>query len=145
MVRAVLECPGSVMDSSNFRVERDSMDEVQVPASAYFGDQTRRTVENFPISGWDPAAARPDPSDGPGQVRLRCRQPRSGEADPFRKKPHGSHQPEPADRLRTGAALAKEAFQSGKTIRELCRTQGILPEATLREALDPINMTETHA
>jgi fumarate hydratase class II len=43
------------------------------------------------------------------------------------------------------AALAKEAFKSGKTIRELCREQGILPEATLREALDPMSMTEPHA
>lgn len=43
------------------------------------------------------------------------------------------------------AALAKEAFKSGKTIRELCREQGILPENTLREALDPWSMTEPHA
>jgi fumarate hydratase class II len=42
------------------------------------------------------------------------------------------------------AALAKDAFKSGKTIRELCREQGILPEATLREALDPMSMTEPH-
>ena len=40
------------------------------------------------------------------------------------------------------AALAKEAFKTGKTIRELCREQGILPEATLRDALDPWSMTE---
>jgi fumarate hydratase class II len=40
------------------------------------------------------------------------------------------------------SALAKEAFQSGKTIRQLCREQGILPEATLAEALDPWLMTE---
>jgi fumarate hydratase class II len=40
------------------------------------------------------------------------------------------------------AALAKEAFATGKTIRELCREQGILPEATLNEALDPWGMTE---
>jgi fumarate hydratase class II len=40
------------------------------------------------------------------------------------------------------ARLAKEAFASGETIRNLCRTQGILPEATLREALDPMRMTE---
>jgi fumarate hydratase class II len=42
------------------------------------------------------------------------------------------------------AAIAKEAFKSGKTIRELCREQGILPEATLRDALDPMSMTEPH-
>ncbi len=40
------------------------------------------------------------------------------------------------------ARLAKEAFTTGKTIRELCREQGILPEATLNEALDPMSMTE---
>ncbi len=38
--------------------------------------------------------------------------------------------------------LAKEAFKTGKTIRELCREQGVLPEATLNEALDPWSMTE---
>jgi len=43
------------------------------------------------------------------------------------------------------AALAKEAFKSGKTIRELCREQGVLPEATIREALDPMSMTEPQA
>jgi fumarate hydratase class II len=42
------------------------------------------------------------------------------------------------------AKLAKEAFASGRTIRELCREQGILPENTLAEALDPMSMTEPH-
>jgi fumarate hydratase, class II len=40
------------------------------------------------------------------------------------------------------ARLAKEAFATGRTIRELCREQGILPEVTLNEALDPMSMTE---
>lgn len=35
-----------------FRVERDSMGEVKVPAQAYYGAQTQRAVENFPVSGW---------------------------------------------------------------------------------------------
>jgi fumarate hydratase, class II len=43
------------------------------------------------------------------------------------------------------AQLAKEAFKTGKTIRELCREKSILPEATLKEALDPFSMTEPHA
>ncbi len=43
------------------------------------------------------------------------------------------------------AALAKEAFKSGKTIRELCRDQNILPEKDLNEALEPWSMTEPHA
>ena len=38
--------------------------------------------------------------------------------------------------------LAKEAFKSGKTIRQLCTEQNILPEETLNEALDPMRMTE---
>ncbi len=37
---------------SEFRIERDSMGEVRVPAKAYYGAQTVRAVENFPISGW---------------------------------------------------------------------------------------------
>jgi fumarate hydratase class II len=39
------------------------------------------------------------------------------------------------------AALAKEAFATGKTIRELCREKGILPEEQLNQALDPWRMT----
>jgi fumarate hydratase class II len=34
-----------------FRTEKDTMGEVRVPAQAYFGAQTQRAVENFPISG----------------------------------------------------------------------------------------------
>jgi fumarate hydratase class II len=34
-----------------YRVERDSMGEVRVPADAYYGATTRRAHENFPISG----------------------------------------------------------------------------------------------
>jgi fumarate hydratase, class II len=43
------------------------------------------------------------------------------------------------------AELAKEAFKSGKTIRELCLEQGILPQETLDAALDPYSMTEPQA
>ncbi len=34
-----------------FRTERDSLGELSVPADAYYGAQTARAVENFPISG----------------------------------------------------------------------------------------------
>ncbi|MGB7329718.1 MAG: lyase family protein, partial [Rubripirellula sp.] len=37
---------------TDFRTERDSMGEVRVPANAFYGAQTQRAVENFPISGW---------------------------------------------------------------------------------------------
>src|SRR6266481_3263290 len=36
---------------SEFRIEKDSMGEVKVPAQAFYGAQTQRAVENFPISG----------------------------------------------------------------------------------------------
>jgi fumarate hydratase class II len=39
------------------------------------------------------------------------------------------------------AALAKEAFLTGRTIRELCIEKKILPEAELRESLDLWRMT----
>lgn len=38
--------------------------------------------------------------------------------------------------------LAKQAFASGKTIRELCQEEQILPDDVLTEALDPWTMTE---
>src|SRR3982751_3681575 len=35
----------------SFRTERDPLGELNVPAEAYYGVQTARAVENFPISG----------------------------------------------------------------------------------------------
>ncbi|HET7464947.1 MAG TPA: class II fumarate hydratase [Longimicrobium sp.] len=37
--------------TAGFRVEKDSLGEMQVPADALYGAQTQRAVENFPISG----------------------------------------------------------------------------------------------
>jgi fumarate hydratase class II len=36
---------------SKYRIERDSMGELKVPADALYGAQTQRAVDNFPISG----------------------------------------------------------------------------------------------
>ncbi|HET7010184.1 MAG TPA: aspartate ammonia-lyase [Anaerolineales bacterium] len=44
-------------DISAFRVERDSLGEVRVPAGALYGAQTQRAVENFDISGRRPYRA----------------------------------------------------------------------------------------
>jgi fumarate hydratase class II len=41
----------SSAESSEFRVEHDTMGEVLVPVNALYGAQTQRAVENFPISG----------------------------------------------------------------------------------------------
>jgi fumarate hydratase class II len=38
----------------SYRVEKDSLGEKQVPAEAYYGIQTQRAVENFPITGFRP-------------------------------------------------------------------------------------------
>src|SRR5256885_3968106 len=39
------------VETARFRVEKDSMGEMKVPAAAMYGPQTQRAVENFPISG----------------------------------------------------------------------------------------------
>jgi aspartate ammonia-lyase len=41
---------------ADFRTERDPLGELKVPAAAYYGVQTARAVENFPISGLRAAA-----------------------------------------------------------------------------------------
>src|SRR5258706_5938375 len=42
------------MIHENFRKEKDSLGELQVPAGALYGVQTQRAVDNFPISGLRP-------------------------------------------------------------------------------------------
>ncbi|WP_145353817.1 class II fumarate hydratase [Roseimaritima multifibrata] len=54
---------------TDFRTEHDSMGDVQVPADAYYGAQTQRAVENFPISGWRLPAAM---ISAMGLVKLAC-------------------------------------------------------------------------
>ena len=39
------------MSDEDYRTESDSLGEMRVPADAYWGAQTQRAVENFPISG----------------------------------------------------------------------------------------------
>ncbi len=62
------------MSTDDFRVERDSMGELRVPANALWGAQTQRAVQNFPISG----LAMPSgihPRARPRQVGDRRREP----------------------------------------------------------------------
>ena len=54
---------------SEFRIEKDSMGDVRVPAEAYFGAQTQRAVDNFPISGWE---LPPDLIHAMGRVKYAC-------------------------------------------------------------------------
>jgi aspartate ammonia-lyase len=46
--------------NSQFRIERDSMGDRQIPSSAYYGIQTLRAMENFPISGIKPLSTYVD-------------------------------------------------------------------------------------
>jgi aspartate ammonia-lyase len=49
-----------VLIRDNYRIEKDSMGERQIPESAYYGIQTLRAIENFPISGLKPLATYVD-------------------------------------------------------------------------------------
>jgi aspartate ammonia-lyase len=49
-----------VLIQDNYRIEKDSMGERQIPESAYYGIQTLRAIENFPISGLKPLATYVD-------------------------------------------------------------------------------------
>ncbi len=42
---------------TQFRIEKDSLGEVQVPGAAYWGAQTQRAIHNFPITGLKPYPA----------------------------------------------------------------------------------------
>ncbi len=42
---------------TDYRIEKDSLGEVKVPANAYYAAQTQRAVQNFPISGMKPYPA----------------------------------------------------------------------------------------
>ncbi|MGB7088419.1 MAG: lyase family protein, partial [Phormidesmis sp.] len=46
--------------SEAVRIEKDSMGELELPDSAYYGIQTLRAVQNFPISGLKPLATYVD-------------------------------------------------------------------------------------
>ena len=58
-----------VAEMSKMRTEKDSMGDVQVPEKAYYGAQTQRAVENFPISGWE---LPPAMIHAMGWVKLAC-------------------------------------------------------------------------
>ena len=42
----------------DYRIEHDTMGEVRVPANHYWGAQTQRSHENFPIGDGENAARR---------------------------------------------------------------------------------------
>jgi len=59
----------------DFRTERDSLGEMRVPTHAYWGAQTARAIENYPISG-----LRPHPALVENTVRIKLAAARAHEA-----------------------------------------------------------------
>lgn len=49
-----------MVDSTDFRIEQDSMGDRQIASNVYYGIQTLRAIENFPISGLKPLATYVD-------------------------------------------------------------------------------------
>src|SRR5262245_21036882 len=45
-----MRSPEQVLPEQLFRLEKDSMGEVKVPEHAFYGAQTQRAIDNFPIS-----------------------------------------------------------------------------------------------
>lgn len=43
------------------------------------------------------------------------------------------------------AAIANEAYETGRTVREVAREHNVLPEDELNEILDPLTMVEPRA
>ena len=41
----------AILSDTNTRIEKDTMGDMQVPASAYWGAQTQRSIQNFKIGG----------------------------------------------------------------------------------------------
>jgi len=42
------------IEEKHYRIEKDSLGEVKVPTEVYYGAQTARALDNFPISGIRP-------------------------------------------------------------------------------------------
>jgi aspartate ammonia-lyase len=49
-----------IREEKQMRIEKDSLGERQIPAGAYYGIQTVRAIENFPISGLKPKSSYVD-------------------------------------------------------------------------------------
>src|SRR5256885_14624870 len=47
----LLFCRPNAHPMTDYRVEKDFLGELKVPKEAYWGAQTQRAIENFPISG----------------------------------------------------------------------------------------------
>src|SRR5437870_9235451 len=80
-----------------YRLDKDSMGEVKVPSSAYYGAETQRAVQNFPISGlrlpkeFVRAMALIKLSAARANMQLGLLDPKKGEADRKSTRLNSSH------------------------------------------------------
>ena len=95
------------MAGENFRIERDSMGEVKVPSEAYYGAQTQRAVENFPVSGIGFPRQFIRVLDDPGWVSGRWISPMAGDRLRKSRQVSAAGDGERPDHQRTGAAGKK--------------------------------------
>ncbi|MEM9946913.1 MAG: aspartate ammonia-lyase [Cyanobacteria bacterium P01_D01_bin.36] len=49
-----------MVDSASVRIEKDSMGQLEIPSDAYYGIQTLRAIQNFPVSGLRPLSTYVD-------------------------------------------------------------------------------------
>ena len=101
---------------ADYRIEHDTMGEVRVPASALYGAQTQRAVENFPISGTglEPAQivalARIKRAAAHRERRARHRStrrsPTRSSPPPTRSSPASHHDQFPVDTYQTGSGTS---------------------------------------
>ena len=92
------------MAGENFRIERDSMGEVKVPSEAYYGAQTQRAVENFPVSGIGFPRQFIRALDDPGWVSGRWISPMAGDRLRKSRQVSAAGDGERPDHQRTDAA-----------------------------------------
>tara|TARA_B100000809_G_scaffold250932_1_gene283904 strand:+ start:483 stop:851 length:369 start_codon:yes stop_codon:yes gene_type:complete len=115
-----------------YRVERDSIGDVRHPTRAFDGGQAQRAVANFPISGCLlPAALMKADLQANIEACAAAVEQSLSVATNFN----------PLIGYEKAASLSNEPFRTGKTIRQPCLEEDILPETTLPVTLDPLSMT----
>ena len=129
------------------RIERDPLGEVHVPADAYYGGQTARAVENFPISGLRAPADLVTATllVSMKAFRTRCVDGIAANEDRARELLDRSTAMATALSPYIGyaatAEVAKESVKTGRSLRDLVLARGLLDQARLDRILSPGAMT----
>lgn len=131
---------------AQFRIEKDSMGELQVPADALYGAQTQRAVDNFPVSGltMPPAfiralglvkAACAEVNRDAGELDARLAAAILGAAEELIAGKHAGHFP--IDVFQTGSATSTN-MNANEVIAHLAAAAGVQVHAN-----DHVNMGQS--